>query len=218
MINKNIIKITLVTLFLILSAIAASSEISGTVVCFGDSITHGAKVEGKSYVYYLSRNHPNVNFVNAGRNGRKTSDKKQILPVLEEHPDADYFLIFLGVNDLKDGTPEMVDGCVENMDWMIKQVKQTNSETKIVIIAPTDINLNTMDSVNVRKKYNSNTKQSLVLLRDRYQQLAKEDSVEFISLLDVVTQPNYVDGLHPNRKGQQEIAGAVWEKLNQLYQ
>ncbi len=193
------------------------NDIHGKVVCFGDSITHGAKVNGHSYVWFLSREHKGVDFVNAGHNGRKTADREELLPVLKRYPDANYYLIFLGVNDLKNGTPAMVDTCVKNMRWMINQVQKNDPKARIVILAPTDINLKTMSQVNVRKKYNENTKQSLVALEKRYRELANEENLGFISLLHVVSPPNYADGLHPDSTGQKQIAAAVWQGLNRLY-
>ena len=213
-------KVYLISGIIILSFIAAAFNIGikGKVVCFGDSITHGAKVDGHSWVYFLSKDHKNINFINEGRNGRKTSDKNEILPVLKKYPDADYFLIFLGVNDLKNGNDSMVNKCIENMEWMINKIRETNQNTRIVILAPVDISLKTMDTTNVRKKYNENTKSSLVILEKGYKKLAKEDKLGFISLLNTVTPSNYVDGVHPDIKGQQEIADAVWKGLNKLYQ
>ena len=160
---------------------------------------------------------PGCDFINAGRSGRKTSDKKELLPVLKEHSDADYYLIFLGVNDLKDGTDSMVNSCVANMKWMIAEIRKADNKAKIVILAPTDINLGTMNEINVKKKYNENTKQSLYKLEKRYKELAKEEHTNFISLLHAVSKPNYADGLHPNIDGQKEIAKAVWEGLNKLF-
>ncbi len=158
-----------------------------------------------------------MNFINEGRNGRKTSDKNEILPVLKKYPASDYFLIFLGVNDLKNGNDSMVNQCVDNMEWMISKIKETNKKTKIVILAPSDINLKTMSQLNVKKKYNENTKSSLVELKNKYKGLAEKDSLGFISLLKTVSPPNYVDGLHPDEKGQQQIADAVWKGLKEIY-
>ena len=183
------------------------------VVCFGDSITFGALVDGKSWVYFLSQDHPDIQFINAGRSGRKTSDTKELLPVLEKYPNADSYLIFLGVNDLKDGTDSMVNQCVVNMRWMIGEIKKTNNKAMIVILSPADINLESMNDINKNKKYNQNTKQSLYKLEKKYANLAKEEHVKFISLLHAVSAPNYVDGLHPNIDGQKEIAKAVWKKF-----
>ncbi len=196
--------------------ITSFTKIHGKVVCFGDSITHGAQVDGHSWVWFLSNEHKGVDFVNAGRNGRKTSDKAELLPVLKENPDADYYLIFLGVNDLKDGTDAMVDSCVSNMKWMLDEIRKVNDKAQIVILAPSDINLETMNQININKKYNQNTKNSLYKLEKRYKQLAKQDYTGFISLLHVVSAPNYADGLHPNIDGQKEIAKAVWSGLTHL--
>ncbi len=191
-------------------------RIHGKIVCFGDSITFGALVNGHSWVWYLSQEYKDVNFVNAGRSGRKTADKKELLPVLGQNSDADCYLIFLGVNDLKDGTDSMVNNCVDNMRWMVSEIKKENEKAKIVILAPCDINLETMNDININKKYNQHTKQSLYVLEKKYKQLAKEEGTGFISLLHTVSKPNYVDGLHPNADGQMELAKAVWKGLKKI--
>lgn len=208
--------------FLLLIAFITAVVITGfrnihrQVVCFGDSITYGAQVDGHSWVYFLSQDHADVDFVNAGRSGRKTADKEELLPVLKKYPNANDYLIFLGVNDLKNGNDSMVNSCVENMQWMINEIRKVNSEAKIVILAPSDINLQTMNEINKGKKYNENTKQSLYKLEKRYKKLAVEQQINFISLLHVVSKPNYADGLHPNIAGQQEIAKAVWKGLKRI--
>ncbi len=183
------------------------------VVCFGDSITKGAKVNGHSWVYFLSKDHKNINFINEGRNGRKTSDKGELIPILKKYPNANYYLIFLGVNDLKDGNDSLVNNCIDNMKWMIKKIKETNEEAKIILLSPANINLKTMSKINVKKKYNENTELSLIKLEKKYKNLAAEESVGFISLLKAVSPQNYEDGLHPNEHGQKQIAVVVWKVL-----
>ncbi len=206
-----------VLILFVFSGLMIKDGIKGTVICFGDSITYGALVDEHSWVYYLSEEHKNINFVNAGRSGRKTSDKQELIPVLKKYSDADYFLIFLGVNDLKNGNDSMVNSCVENMKWMVNEIKKTNEKTDIVILAPVDISLETMNELNIGKKYNENTKISLVKLETKYNELAKEDSLGFISLLKSVSPQNYVDGVHPDTIGQKQIAKAVYEGLNKLF-
>lgn len=192
--------------------------VHGQIVCFGDSITHGAMVNGQSWVWYLQQEKlGDVTFINAGRSGRTTADTAELAPVLEKYPHADYFLLFLGVNDLKDGNEAMEEKCVANMRWMIEKIHQADLAAKIVLLAPTDINTKIMSEVNVRKKYNEHTRKSLAGLEKKYQMLATETHSGFISLLHTVSRPNYADGLHPNRKGQQQIAAAVWKGLNKLY-
>lgn len=199
-----------------LMVLMAFKKVNRQIVCFGDSITYGAQVDGHSWVYFLSEDHPGIDFINAGRSGRKTADRNELLPVLKKYPNADDYLIFLGVNDLKNGNDSMINSCVENMRWMINEIKKVNLNARIVILAPCDINLKTMNEINRKKEYNKNTKRSLYKLEKRYKKLAAEQQISFISLLHAVSKPNYADGLHPDIAGQREIEKAVWKGLKNL--
>lgn len=181
------------------------------VVCFGDSITHGALVDGHSWVWYLNHDHQTYDFINEGRNGRKTSDTSELLPVLQAYPHAAYYMLFLGVNDLKDGTPALVQQCVDHMQWMIDQIRAVDGSARIILLSPSDISLGHMSVLNQQKKYNEHTHESLQTLEHAYRKLARNNHLRFISLLHVVSPSNYVDGLHPNPMGQQQIAAAVWK-------
>lgn len=215
--NKTAIFFSLIIFIITTGMVLKESSIKGKVLCFGDSITHGAFVRGYAWDDLLNKASDSVFVVNAGRNGRKTSDKKELMPVLKENTDADYVLFFLGVNDLKNGNDSMVNSCVENMKWMINTVKKEIPRAKIVLMAPTNINLNEMSPINVKKKYNINTKKSLKELAVRYKKLAEKEDVGYINLLNTVSPGNYVDGLHPNKVGQRQIADKVWKELNKLY-
>ena len=202
-----------------LTAGVPEAKVHGQIVCFGDSITFGAQVDGQSWVWYLQQeNLPGVEFINAGRSGRKTADTAELAPVLLKYPRADYYLIFLGVNDLKNGNEALEDKCVSNMRWMIARIRQTDPGARIVLLSPTDINTQDMSPVNVKKQYNQNTRKSLAGLEIKYRALALEQHTGFISLLHTVSKNDYADGLHPDRKGQQQIAAAVWKGLNKLDQ
>ncbi len=216
---KNKLYLFFILLILIISTAAVMKDggIKGKILCFGDSITYGAFVRGYAWDDLLNKKSDSVFVVNGGRNGRKTSDRKELLPVLKENTDADYVLFFLGVNDLKNGNDSMVNGCVDNMRWMINLVKAEIPAAKIVLMAPTAIDLKEMSPVNVKKKYNENTQKSLIELEKKYKVLARQEKVGFINLLHAVSPGNYVDGLHPDKKGQRQIADKVWEDLNKLY-
>src|SRR6185437_2673082 len=211
---KRILPVSIIVLSVIL--FFSFKKIDKQVVCFGDSITRGAEVDGQSWVWFLSKEHWDIDFVNAGRNGRKTADKQELIPVLKEYPHADCYMIFLGVNDLKNENDSMVNNCVANMKWMISAIRKVNNDAKIILLAPSDINLETMNDINRNKKYNENTKQSLYKLEKKYKELADEKQTGFISLLHVVSKANYADGLHPNIEGQKEIANAVWKGLKKF--
>jgi lysophospholipase L1-like esterase len=216
--HRKAIQTTLLAAVAVLTSMTLRQPLQGKIICFGDSITYGAKVDGDSWVWFLQQaGHPGMQFINAGRSGRKTADKNELLPVLAKYPGASCYLLFLGVNDLKNGDDSMVESCVANMKWMIEKIRGADPAAKIVLLAPTDINISIMTSLNKRKQYNENTRRSLALLEKKYRQLATHEHTGFISLLHAVSKPNYADGLHPNVAGQRQIAAAVWKGLNKLY-
>ncbi|GAB3360396.1 arylesterase [Arachidicoccus ginsenosidivorans] len=202
-------------LLTLLSFVALSVQEKKVIVCFGDSITHGAQVDGKSWVWYLQQDQQNTpyTYINAGRSGRKTADKKELLPVLEKYSSADMFVFFLGVNDLKNGNDAMVASCIRNMQWMIDQVRAIAPKAKILLLSPSDINTKIMSEINKGKLYNENTRKSLKKLQAAYEQLARKNHCGFLSLLHVVPRLAYADGLHPNAKGQQALYKAIGKKI-----
>ena len=151
--------------------------------------------------------------MNEGRSGRKTADRKELLPVLDKYPDADLYVFFLGVNDLKNGNDSMVADCVRNMQWMIDRVREKAPGAKILLLAPSDINTGIMNDINKKKLYNENTRHSLKQLEHRYKKLAKTSHTGFFSLLNVVPRLDYADGLHPNAAGQQALYQAIRKKI-----
>lgn len=206
---------TACALLTLLSFVALKVQEKKRIVCFGDSITYGAQVNGKSWVWYLQQHQDNTpyTYINAGRSGRKTADKKELLPVLDKYPDADMYVFFLGVNDLKNGNDAMVDSCLHNMQWMIDQVRTIAPKAKILLLSPSDINTKIMNEINKGKLYNENTRKSLKKLQQAYEQLARKNHCGFLSLLHVVPRLAYADGLHPNAKGQQALYKVIGKKI-----
>jgi|GEM_PF-722618 len=202
-------------LLTLLSFVLLPPQQKKVVVCFGDSITYGAQVDGKSWVWYLQQDQDNTpyTYINAGRSGRKTADKKELLPVLDKYPAADMYVFFLGVNDLKNGNHAMVDICVSNMKWMIDKVRAKAPKAKILLLAPSDINTQIMNDINKGKLYNENTRKSLKTLERAYQQLATKEHTGYLSLLHVVPRLAYADGLHPDATGQKALSEAIGKKI-----
>lgn len=216
-INKLVhsLKLFSVTVGIVVSAFfLQSGKVKGKIVCFGDSITFGALVEGNGWPEQLANLSDEIIVVNKGRKGRKTTDLKELRPVIESNKDADYFLFLLGVNDLKDGNDSLVALCVDNMKLMIEDVKKEIPQARIFLISPCAINLNTMTELNRNKKYNQNTLSSLIKLDQKYLQLAEEESTRFISLLNIVSSNNFLDGIHPNSDGYAQITQKIWSELN----
>lgn len=187
------------------------------IICIGDSITYGAGVEGNGWVEQIAKKSDKILMVNEGRKGRRTSDKEEIIPILERNLDSDLVLLLLGVNDLKNGNDSLVSSCVSNMKWIITQIKEKMPKAKIVLMAPCNINIETMSEINRQKKYNENTVKSLAKLEIEYKKLAEEENIGFISLFNAVSPQNFLDGLHPNIDGYKEIADIIWKEINSIF-
>jgi acyl-CoA thioesterase I len=216
MTTKKVI-LFLLLFFIFFSAFTLmKNNLKGRILCFGDSITFGAQVQGSGWVNLLAKKSDSISVINAGRSGRRTSDKKELLPVLEKNEDASFVLIFLGVNDLKDGNDSLVAACVDNMEWMIEKTKEIIPQAKIILLAPSGINLKDMSELNRGKKYNESTFESLAKLEKKYKELAEKELIGFISLFNTVSSENFLDGLHPNKNGHQQIAEKVWDELNKI--
>ncbi len=186
------------------------------IICFGDSITYGAGVEGKGWVEQIANKSDKINIINEGRKGRKTSDKEELITILESNSKINLVTILLGVNDLKNGNDSLVNLCVENIKWMIKRIKEKDPSIKILLISPCNINLETISDINKKKLYNENTVESLIKLEERYRKLAEEEGIYFTSLFNIVSPPNFLDGLHPNLEGHKEIAEKLWIEIKKI--
>jgi len=213
---KSSLRVAVITVaILVLLGFAVLPADKKLVVCFGDSITHGAMVDGHSWVWYLQQGQQQTPYVyiNAGRSGRRTADRQELLPVLDKYPDADMYVFFLGVNDLKNGNDSMVAICAQNMQWMIEQVRQKAPHAAILLLAPSDINTDIMTEVNRAKLYNENTRESLKKLAVVYRAIAQKNKLGFMSLLNLVPRGAYADGLHPNSEGQFALYKAISKKI-----
>lgn len=202
-----------ITILILFNGFMITQKSQYKILCFGDSITRGAGVEGNGWVEQVAKKSDKFLMINAGRNGRKTSDREELIPVLEKNKDADLISIMLGVNDLKNGNDSLVNICVNNMKWMISQIKTHLPHAQILLMAPCNISFETMSEVNKQKKYNENTYNSLIQLEKKYEELASEEKINFLSLFNFVSPNNFLDGVHPNVEGHKEIAEKVYQKI-----
>jgi lysophospholipase L1-like esterase len=203
--------ILLLTAGFLLTSTALRAEVpEGDIVCLGDSITHAG-----GWLKAVGEKSPKMKLLNYGRPGRKTSDTKLNDAVIKKVKVADWWFIFLGVNDLQNGDANKVAAAVEHMSQLIDKIREKFPRTKVLILAPCGINVKTMAEENLRKGYNEKCATALTQLEKEYEKLAKKKDARFISLLNAVSPENYLDGLHPNPAGHQEMAGAILKGLKQ---
>lgn len=201
---------------LILAVLSCSNKDNvERILCFGDSIT--AKPDG--WVMTVN-NSPFYETINCGRNGRRAVGcVSELAPYLEKHSDIDKIMIFLGVNDLpardKRSADIKVALCVSGIEEAIDLALTRFKSKDIILVAPCGVNPATMSEINLKKGYQI-TQPILVQLESAFKILAEKKDIQFLSLLNVVSKENYLDGLHPNDAGNDQIAEAVINYLSAL--
>jgi len=206
--------ISLTTILAITTVVNAEDAAPQRILCYGDSITAGGK-----WVTTVGA-HESFVMINAGRNGRKAARaKKDLIPYLEKHSNLDKIIIFLGVNDLpaRDKRPGdvKVAGCISNISEAIDLAMTRFQSKEIILVAPCNVNPDTMSTQNRTKGYHV-TPPLLAKLEKGYKALAAKKGIRFVSLLNVVSKENYKDGLHPNKTGDAEIAKAILSSLTKM--
>ena len=190
------------------------------VLCYGDSITRGTYIDGKyqttlNWVSLAQEKAPEtVKFINAGRSGRSTSDLQNIELYFDRHRQIDHAILFLGVNDLRVSTEEVLQSCVANTKKTIERLRQVYGENlNLTILSSPGLSVGNISKRFYNKGYNEKEHAMLDKLRAQYSSLAKETGCHYVDLWGTVSKENYSDGLHPNKQGQEQIANKVWQHL-----
>ena len=201
---------------------AESTGPAGKLLCFGDSITQadwpGKIAPDEKWVTALGSKSTRITTVNAGRNGRTTAEGLiELPPVLDQHGDAAYVLFFLGVNDVKHADSRTVERATANMGKIVDLTRLRLPKAVIVILAPVDVTVDRLSTYfRDEAGMGPDTPHYMNALRLAYRTLAEKKGVQFIDLLHAVTPAFVEDGVHPNGKGQLQIAEAVWKGLVEI--
>jgi lysophospholipase L1-like esterase len=226
--------------FCLLLATAAAAQ-ETPVICFGDSITAGvgATAETRWEAVLQRLGAGRVRTINEGVSGRTLADavspreggkfsngRQEPLPpdgsptlaqdVVTRHPEAEFVVVLLGVNDLKNNRADGVDKsalALRNAATLIEQVRAVRPRLRVVLCCPANINPEAVNEVNRAKRYDAQTHAWVKSLSVKLRGLAKSKRVAYCDLSTVVSPANYTDGLHPNERGHEQIARAVWAVL-----
>ena len=190
------------------------------VLCFGDSITFGTHIEGKytkdiSWVSILQeKSKGKLECINAGRSGRKACQWQEMLKYTQKYKEVDRVIIFLGVNDLRKSTEEVLNNCVKSVDEMVKLSRKAYGENvKILILGSPGLLIGHVSANFHKQGFDANEQKMLDRLRGLYAAYAKENKCGFLDLWEVISPENYHDGLHPTVKGQEQMADVILKKM-----
>ncbi len=205
-----------ILLLVLLSTLTVTS--AEKILCFGDSITQGCHVNGRwtlgtSWVSLINKKHESIEFTNAGRSGRKTTDRKELIPYLKDLKNHSQVIFFLGVNDLNTPKVNSPQSCLKNINWMVKQCQKVNRKIKINICSSPGLNISNIKPHFYKMGYNETENKQLDELAKVYKKYCQRHKFRFIDLKGIVSPKNYFDGIHPTINGQQQLADYIWSKM-----
>lgn len=235
-IESSIHIFTYATLFTLLIVVfGACSKKKSKVVCIGDSITYGARLDDRgehSYPAQLQLLLGEDYLVENFGVGSSTLIRKGKPTVWDELPkikktNPDIVVISLGTNDTCGmGTCgdrkcwEYKDEFEIDYQELIDILGKLPSKPRVLICAPSPMVLETSGLDSIRIKGLTVRKPRLQLLIKIVKKVAKEKNVEFIDLNtpldhrpDLFTEK---DGVHPNKAGYRAIAKLVFQKLKKV--
>lgn len=189
--------------------VEASEDRTGTILCFGDSITAGYGLEDSNDAFpavlqeKIDSLNLNYTVVNSGLSGETTAGgKSRIDWVLNQG--IDIFLLELGANDGLRGVP--LSETRANLQSIINTVKEKSPNTKIILAGM-------QLPPNMGQEYTTE-------FRELYVQIAAANNIAFIPFIlkgvGGIAALNQSDGIHPTVQGHKIVAQTVWEMLEPM--
>jgi len=198
---------------------AEKPEITLHVTCLGDSITYGYKLGDparQSYPAHLSRqSHGRWQVVNAGVNGATVLNEGDI-PITAQkvyqdivHSKPDVVVIMLGTNDTKDSNWRFIGNFINDYTEMIKKMQQLPSKPRVIVCSIPPIFADYPGGINSEREKKIN-----VLVK----KAADITGANFFDINRLLLKKSslFIDGIHPNTKGTEEIAALTFKKLSSI--
>ena len=218
--------VLLILYFVIALTQVNAAEHKKQIVCLGDEITRGMWREemignGTRWVDILASYDKNADIINAGVDGMKAGNIEYLNNILGEYPNADMYIIYLGVNDLKKINiidPAAVASVGAKVLRMVRTIKRKAPESEITIVAPQRIYFDKASKDQLANGVGEQTEVLSEMLDGSLAVVAKRENVRFIELIDKIQPQMLVDGVNPNIAGHARIAELVWDEISHPYE
>ena len=178
------------------------------ILCFGNSLTAGYGLPSQQAFPSLIQQKIDAHklpykVINAGLSGETSvGGKSRILNLIDRQ--IDIFVLELGINDILRGIT--VADTLNNLQFIIDLVKLKHPNVKMLLLG---MELPSFLTGHVLKDF-----------RLVFRQLADKNKMAFVPfLLNGVAGNrllNLPDGVHPNAKGYEIVAGNVWDVLKKI--
>lgn len=187
------------------------------VACLGDSITYGHRLPNPLRQSYPARLRVQAGsrwkVMNLGKNGATVLTKGDIPIVSQEvyrkamDSQPDVVVVLLGTNDIKENNWCYRQDFVKDYHALILNLQALPSNPRIIACLIPPIFIQYPNGLSEKRVHKIN-----ILL----QQAILNSGVESLDLHDPLSgKPGFfIDGVHPNPRGAQEIANLVFERIN----
>lgn len=199
------------------------------ILCFGDSNAFGFNPEnGTRYDKNIrwtgilqSLCMDKFHIIEAGCNNRtafadnpagKIFTGFKILPEFLNN-NLNYVILAIGINDLQFQYEVSLQDVTNGISSLIKMVKSTLPNTKIILISPTDLTENVLKNPIFSTLFDKSSIEKSKQLAKIYQQIARENNCDFIDL-NTIVKPSTIDGLHFEPEEHLKIANEIFKHLN----
>ena len=190
-----------------------------TIVCLGDSITYGYKLSNPVIESYPARLQKQVRegwqVLNLGVNGATVLNKGDIPTItqgayqhsMKSMPDV--VVLMLGTNDTKDINWQYNGEFVSDYVALVNEMQDLPSHPHVIVCSIPPIFADYPNGINAKREEGIN---------DLLKSVVADSDADFLDLYAVLShEPSFfIDGVHPNARGAQEIATLVFNKVTNL--
>lgn len=189
------------------------------IACIGDSITYGYKLSDPVQYSYPSRlarkSSDQWRVLNLGVNGATVVNKGDIPYVSQDqykklmNAAPDVVVIMLGSNDLKNNNWSFLSDFVPDYTRLVKNVQNLASHPQIILCSVPPIFTNYSNGINSDRQKQINSLVSKVV---------ETTGAEYLDVSGLLLNKKdyFIDGVHPNNAGANEIAQIVFNRISKL--
>ncbi len=212
------VSVLTILLFSLVSCADKTAQLTPmNIVCLGDSITYGYKLNNPAMQSYPAQlaalSHGKWKVINCGVNGA-TAIKKGDIPIWSQEAytralasSPNVVVLMLGTNDIKNSNWQYKGDFVADYVALVEQLQRLPSSPQVIACLVPPILIDYPNGLTAKRQLEMN---KLVKTAVRESKIGTLDIYAAMEAKPFL----FIDGIHPNARGAQEIAKRVFNKIN----